>query len=176
MSMCSTLLRFAPGVVFGAAMIAGEAGAQTCAVPAVLAVNTLTALDTCQGDSGLVIACSLLALTGPAAVVRLQLPYPVGLVTVQSLTAGYDPAMLLLRSHCDNSAPCGMAVDSGIIVDTMDLAEVDSGDYFLAIAPIDFNSSSCGQVMVTYSMTQEQQALALDGVFRGGLSAPPANL
>jgi hypothetical protein len=175
MSTCSFLLRFAPGIVFGAAMIAGEAGAQVCAAPAVLTVNTPILLDTCQGDSGLVVACSLFPLTGPAAVVRLPLPYPAGLVSVQSLTTGYDPVLFLLRSHCDNSAPCGMAVDSGIVVDTMDLTDVDSGDYFLAIAPMDFNSSPCGQVMVTYSMTPEQQALAHDGVFRGGISAPPAN-
>lgn len=176
MSMCSSLLRFAPGIVFGAAMVASETNAQICAAPAVLAVNTPTVLDTCQGDSGLVFACGLFSLTGPAAVVRLQLPYPVGFVSVQSLTPGYDSVMFLLRSHCDGWATCGMAVDSGIVVDTMDLAEVDSGDYFLVIAPMDFKSSPCGQVMVTYGMTPEQQALALDGVFRGGISAPPANL
>ena len=175
MSMRSSLLCLAPRIVFGAAMVTSEANAQICAAPAVLAVNAPIVLDTCQGDSGLVVACGLFPLTGPAAVVRLPLPYPAGLVSAQSLTAGYDPVLFLLRSHCDNSAPCGMAVDSGIVVDTMDLTDVDSGDYFLAIAPMDFNSGPCGQVMVTYSMTPEQQALALEGVFRGGISAPPAN-
>ncbi|MEO7757568.1 MAG: hypothetical protein ABIS07_13390 [Dokdonella sp.] len=175
MSTFNSLLRIASGIVFGAAMVAGDAGAQVCAVPAVVAVNTSIGLDTCQGDSGLVIACALFPLTGPAAVMRLQLAYPVGLVSVQSITLGYDPAMFLLHSRCDNAAACGTAVDSGVVVDTMDLAEVDSGDYFLAIAPINFDSISCGQVIVTYSMTAQQQALALDGVFRGGISAPPAN-
>ncbi|MEO6689901.1 MAG: hypothetical protein ABIS07_03235, partial [Dokdonella sp.] len=175
MSTFNSLLRFASGIVFGSAMVADEVGAQVCAVPAVVAVNTSIALDTCQGDSGLVIACALFPLTGPAAVVGLQLAYPVGLVSVLSLTPGYDPALFLLRSHCDNSAACGMAVNSGVVVDTMDLGEVDSGDYFLAIASADFDSISCGQITVTYSMTAQQQALALDGVFRSSISAPPAN-
>lgn len=175
MSMCSFLLRFAPGIVFGAAMVAAEAGAQTCASPPLLAVNTPQWLNTCQGDSGLVMACHLFALTGPAGVMRIQLPYPVGLLSVQSMTAGYDPAFFLLRSQCSNSAFCGMAADSGIVVDTLNLSEVDSGDYFLGIAPIHFDSIPCGQVIVTHSMTPQQQALTLEGLFRGGISAPSAN-
>jgi hypothetical protein len=106
---------------------------------------------------------------------RLPLPYPTGIISVQSLTVGYDPAVFLLRSRCDNTAACGTAVDSGVVTDTMDLADVDSGDYFLAIAPMDFGSLACGQVMVTYGRSEEQQVLALDGVFRAGISAPPTN-
>jgi len=168
-------LRLVAAIALGAATVATDASAQTCAAPLALVANTSTVLDTCQGDGTLVAVCSMFPLTGPAAVVRLPLPYPTGSVSVQSLTAGYDPALFLLRSHCDSSAACGTAVDSGVVTDTMDLSGVDSGDYFLAIAPIDFASLTCGQVMVTYGMTAEQQALALDGVFRGGISAPPGN-
>jgi hypothetical protein len=173
--MNSLTLRLAPSLVLGAAMVAADASAQTCAAPLALAANTSTVLDTCQGDSTLLAVCSLFALSGPAAVMHLPLPYPTGSVTVQSLTVGYDPALFLLHARCDGSAACGAAVDSGVVTDTMDLSGVDSGDYFLAIAPMDFASISCGQVMVTYGMTAEQQALALDGVFRGGISAPPTN-
>jgi hypothetical protein len=173
--MSMSLLRFAPAIALGAAAVGMDAGAQTCAAPATLAANASTAFDTCQGDSSLSAVCNMFVLTGPAAIVRLQLPYPTGSVSVTSLTVGYDPALFLLRSQCHNSAACGTAVDSGVVVDTMDLTEVDSGDYFLAIAPMNFDSISCGQVIVTYSMTAQQQALALDGVFRGGISAPPAN-
>ena len=175
MSMSSSLLRCAPARLLGAAMVATDTGAQTCAAPPALAINVSIVLDTCQGDSGLIAVCNMFPLTGPAAIMRLQLPYPTGFVSVESLTAGYDPALFLLRSRCDNSAACGTAVDSGVVTDTMELSEVDSGDYFLAIAPMDFASLACGQVMVTYGMTAEQQALALDGVFRGGISAPPTN-
>jgi hypothetical protein len=175
MSLSSVVFRCACAVVITAAMIPIDAGAQTCAFPTPLAANVTAVFDTCQGDSGLVVACNMFALTGPAAVMRLPLPYPTGIISVQSLTVGYDPAVFLLRSRCDNSAACGTAVDSGVVTDTMDLADVDSGDYFLAIAPMDFGSLACGQVMVTYGRSEEQQVLALDGVFRAGISAPPTN-
>ena len=162
-------------IVLGAATLAADVGAQTCAAPLALAANVSTVLDTCQGDSTLLAVCGMFPLSGPAAIMRLPLPYPTGSVSAQSLTVGYDPALFLLRSRCDGSAACGTAVDSGVVTDTMDLTGVDSGDYFLAVAPIDFASLSCGQVMVTYGMTAEQQALALDGVFRSGISAPPTN-
>lgn len=175
MSMYSSLLRFASGIVLGVAMVSAEAGAQTCASPSLLTVNTSQWLNTCQGDGGLVIACYSFALTGPAGVMRIQLPYPVGQLSVQSMSVGYDPVLFLMHSQCSSSASCGTIVDSGIVIDTLDLAEVDSGNYFLTIAPIHFDSSPCGWVIATYSLTPQQQALALDGVFRGGISAPSPN-
>lgn len=48
--MCSSLLRFASGIVLGAALLAGEADAQICAAPATLAVNQPTWIDTCFSD------------------------------------------------------------------------------------------------------------------------------
>lgn len=163
------------GIVLGAALVIGPAGAQTCAAPSVLTVNESSFFNTCLSDSSLVLACGAFPLNGPAVVIRMPLPYPTGQISVQSLSVGYDPALFLLRSQCGNSAPCGYAVDSGIVVDTLDLAQVDTGDYFLAIAPISFESGSCGQILVTHSMTPQQQALARDGVFRSGISAPLPN-
>lgn len=177
MNTWRSLSLFPSGIVLGAAMVVGQAGAQTCAAPSVLTVNESTFFNTClSGDNSLVVACGMFALTGPALVIRMPLPYPIGQISVQSASAGYDPALFLLRAQCGNNAPCGYAVDSGSVVDTLDLAQVDSGDYLLAIAPFHFESSSCGQILVTHSMTPQQQALARDGVFRGGTSAPSPNL
>ena len=160
-------------LVVGACTAAPMAVAQSCAAPAQLTPNTSQWLDTCQGETGLVLACNVFPLYGRAAIVRMELPYPAGLLEVQSMTVGYDPAMFLLRAACNNSAGCGYATNSGTVVDTMDLALVDSGGYFLAIATPYPGTPDCGQVLVTYWLTPEQQALLQDGVFRGGLSAPP---
>jgi hypothetical protein len=154
-----------------ACLTMGRLAAQTCPAPAVLAANTPTGFDTCRGGAGVVIACGAFALTGPATIVRMPLPYPIGRLVVQS-GAGFDPALFLLRSQCGNTAACGYVTDSGIAVDTIDLAEVDSGDYFLAIAPWRWESTPCGQVLVTLELTPQELALTLDGMFRGGLDAP----
>lgn len=159
-------------LVLGTGMTVGQAGAQVCAVPLSLAPNTPTWINTCQGEQGIVIACALFPLRGPAGVVRMSLPYPVGTVTAQSINGDYDPSVFMLRSQCSNNAGCGMMVDSGPVVDTLNLSELDSGEYFMVIAPYYFTSSACGQVIVTYNLTPAQQALMLDGVFRGGISAP----
>ncbi len=114
--------------------------------------------------------CGAILLEGPALVAHLQLPYPVGQVTVQSLTANYDPALFMLSSQCSNNSPCGQAVYNGLQTETLDLTTVDSGDYFLVIAPFFPESTNCGQILVTYSMTQAEVALAQEGLFRGGVS------
>ncbi len=170
-------IRLASGLLLGAALLASEASAQTCPAPTALAINQSTWIDTCFADTSLVVVCQMFELSGPAGVARVILPYPVGRISVQSMTGGYDPVLFLLRSQCNNSSSCGMAVDSGFVIDTLELREVDSGDYYLAIAPMAGFSQSvpCGQVLVTYSMTAAEQALTLDGVFRGGISAPSSN-
>lgn len=149
----------------------GPLAAQTCPAPAVLTANTPTGFDTCRGDTGIVVACGAFTLTGPAAIVRMPLSYPMGRLVVQSGSAGFDPAVFLLRSHCANGAACGYVADSGIAMDSIDLAEVDSGDYFLAVAPWHGDSLPCGQILVTLELTPQELALTLDGVFRGGLDA-----
>ena len=164
---------FNVAIVSSIGAMADHAAAQTCAAPAPLTPNTPQFINTCSGEN-LGFAC-LSKLEGPAGIAQMTLPYPVGELTVQSLTGGYDPALFLLRSECSSSAFCAWAVDSGIDVDTLDLAQVDSGDYFLVIAPAYPVTPSCGVVAVTVHLTPEQEALMLDGVFRAGIDAPPAN-
>lgn len=171
-AMFRTRVAFRAMFVVGACVAAPVAVAQSCAAPSPLTPNTSQWLDTCQGETGLVLACNVVPLYGRAAIVRMDLPYPVGLLEVQSTTVGYDPALFLLRSTCNNTAGCGYASNSGTVLDTMDLAVVDSGSYFLAIATPYPGTPDCGQVVVTYRLTPEQQALLQDGVFRDGLSAP----
>jgi hypothetical protein len=168
-------------VVMGAAILqlaflaSGQATAQTCPAPAALTANTPSWFDTCRGDASVLTACGAFALTGPATIVRMPLPYPMGRLVVQSISAGFDPALFLLRSHCASTAACGYVADSGSVVDTIDLVEVDSGDYFLAVAPWQVPSTYCGQILVTLDLTPQELALTRDGVFRGGLDAPPAS-
>lgn len=145
-----------------------EAGAQICAMPATLTVNSTQWFDTCQGESSLVLACGTISLYGPAVIVHMPLPYPIGRISVQTLFGNFDPAIFMLRSECSNSASCGQFADTGLLVDTLDLATLDSGDYFLAIAPPNPSVGNCGQILVTYSMTAAEAALAQEGLFRGG--------
>ncbi|MBL0163826.1 MAG: hypothetical protein IPP82_09355 [Xanthomonadales bacterium] len=166
--------RFLLLLMLGATMTTGQASAQICALPGILTPNTSFAMDTCTGEQFLPVACGLFVLSGPAAIFHLPLAYPIGTISVQSLNVQYDPAVFLLQSHCNSNVQCGMAVDSGQAMDVLNLAEVDSGDYFLAIAPMETsNSIPCAPVIITYSVTAAEQAIALDGVFRAGLSAPP---
>ncbi len=167
---------FRPGIPLALAAFAlspaGSATAQSCAAPLVLAANTLHVLDTCDGDPGVPLACGGLFLTGPAAIVDLDVPYPAGRIVVQQHDVHYEPVVFLFRADlpCAGNAPCPAADwvgpgHPGVI----DLATVDSGHYRLAIAtdlPPPWHA--CGHVLVTWQVTPEQQALMHEGVFRGG--------
>ena len=172
--MCRTnrFPRFPSAIVFAclALVATADAGAQTCPAPATLTPNAPQWINTCASGTSLGLVCGVFPVYGPAAIVRMPLPYPVGRLIVQSQTPGYEPAMFLLRSQCTNTAPCGYAS-----VDTLDLRLVDSGDYFLAIAPWYPESAACGQIFVTYALTPQEQTLMLDGVLRGGMSVAPPN-
>lgn len=149
---------------------AGHAAAQTCASPSAITSNTPTMFDTCQGESSLVLACGVVPLAGPATVVRLDLPYPEGHVSIQSMDANYAPAAFLFHARCDNDAPCSaVAWSSAGSVGMIDLSPLDSGGYFLVIAA-DANTpgASCGPVLVTADVTPEQQALLEEGIFHNG--------
>ncbi len=145
----------------------GDTRAQTCPLPATLTPNVPAWFNACTGGNDIMLACGLFPLTGPTTVVRMPLPYPTGRLVVQSLTPGYEPAMFLQRSPCNNTSPCGYAA-----LDTMNLASVDSGDYFLVVGPIYPESAACGQIFITHQLTPQEQELAADGVFRGGNSVP----
>lgn len=152
--------------------VAGLARAQTCAAPLPLAANAPQWLDTCRGDLSLTQVCGLFALQGRAGVLRVELPYPMGTLTVRSLAPGYDPSLFLLRGACNGSAPCAALAETGIETDTLDLSQIDSGGYYVVIAPLLPDLISCGQVQVTHHLTPAQQALMADGIFRSVISAP----
>jgi hypothetical protein len=159
--------------VAACALGAGPAAAQTCASPSAIASNMPTVFDTCQGESSLVLACGVIPLAGPATVVGLNLPYPEGDISIQSMDANYAPTAFLLRARCANDAPCSaVAWSPAGIAGSIDLSSLDSGSYFLVIAA-DANASgaSCGPVLVTANVTTEQQALFKEGIFHSG-SAP----
>lgn len=156
---------FAAGV-----LVAGSpALAQTCAAPAVLLANTAYMFDTCQGETQLQFACGVIPLAGPAVVVKLDLAYPAGEISIQSANADYAPTAFLLRADCDNYAPCSAAAwvnPAGSI----DLSTVESGRYYLIVAADEAAPTTCGPVMVTVLRTPEQEALRLDGVFRSDIA------
>lgn len=158
----------------GAVVLAGgfaschPANAQTCASPWAVAANTTYAFDTCQGDTSLSLACGVIPLAGAATVVSLDLPYPAGSVSVQSMDANYSPTAFLLRASCNSGASCSDAVAASPgTVGTIDFSRLDSGRYFLVVAA-DANAggASCGHVAVTVHVTPEQEELMRQGVFR----------
>jgi hypothetical protein len=154
--------------------LAGAAVAQTCAAPTVLAANQTYIVDTCQGDSFLQLACGVVPLTGRAAIMQLSMPYPGGGVTVQSIDAGYDPAVFLIRAKCDAFAECDAVVWEGPSGTTNDvpLFEVDSGVYFVAVAPTVTTpgNASCGHVLVTWSFNLGDGGFLHEGIFRSGIA------
>lgn len=149
---------------------AGAATAQTCAAPLQITANTAYAFDTCQGDSSLLLACGVFPLGGPATVVGLDLPYPGGSISVQSMQASYEPYAFLLHADCNAGAPCSAAAFSPAgSIGLIDLSPLDSGRYYLVIAAAQgTNGTSCGPVLVSASVTPEQEALIQEGVFRSG--------
>ncbi len=151
-------------------IIAGSASAQSCAAPVTLSPNVPQWIDTCSGDPMIGVACGM-ALGGSPGIARVSLAYPVGRVVVQSMAVSYDPALFLLRGSCTNAAFCAAAVDSGVASDTLELGQLDSGDHFLVIAPVDPFSTPCGLVNVTHVLTAQEQALAADGILRAGNGA-----
>lgn len=155
-------------------VLAGSAGAQTCVVPANLVPNQMFSLDTCQGDSDLLFVCGVqVALTGPALIVRLDLPYPVGRIAVQSLDANFNPSVFLLRSQCRKEAMCdAVEFQSPAPVTEIELANVDSGSHFLVVAPAlgDMVGASCGAVQVHWSVEQQDVPFLHDGIFHSGVA------
>jgi hypothetical protein len=150
---------------------ATSALAQTCATPMAISANTAFVTTTCNGDTSLQLACGVIPLAGPATVVDVNLPYPSGSITIQSLDVNYQPTAFLLHADCDDSAPCSDAVDASI-GGTIDLSTLDSGHYFLVVAASEpAPGANCGAVSITVNLTPEQEAGMLDGVFRSG-SAP----
>lgn len=154
---------------FAASAIAAAhpALAQTCAAPGVLTANTVHLFDTCQGETSLVVACGIVDLAGPATVVRLDLPYPVGEISIQTGNADYQPFAFLLRADCDGHAPCQAAAWINP-VGSIDLSAIESGRYFLVVAADRASPATCGPVSVVAHLTPEQAALGFDGVFRSG--------
>lgn len=159
-----------------APLLVADAAAQSCAAPLNIAPNTPYVFDTCSGDVGLSVACGMFALTGPAGIVHLSLPYPAGTLLVTPFSATYDPALFLLQTRCGSAAWCGAVVDDAPQggSESMALGDVDSGEYYLAISTwYDPTAAACGPVMISYELMPEQQALANDGVFRSGITALP---
>lgn len=157
-------------------LLAGNAAAQSCAAPAPLIANGTQFLNTCNGDASLLTACwSTFALAGRAGVLSLSLPYPAGTLTVTPQNVGYDPAVFLLPSRCNNEAGCAAAVDDAGpgSSETLSLDRIDSGDYYLVIAPLQPSLVDCAQVMVSYSVTPQQQGLVAEGLFRGTINGLP---
>jgi hypothetical protein len=144
--------------------------AQSCSAPAVLSPNTSYVFDTCQGDRDLVLACGVFPLAGPATVVQLDLPYPVGEVQVQSLDIGFQPAVFLLQAACRNDAPCNAVATTGPgRAGVIDLSTIDSGNYFLVIAAEgSAGDPACGPVNVGVYVTADQGELESEGMFRSG--------
>jgi hypothetical protein len=166
------------GVTFAAAIAlpVDRLLAQMCSAPAVIGPNTSNVFDTCQGDHELVLACGIFPLDGPATVILLDLPYPVGEVSAQSLDINFQPTMFLLQAECNDSAPCNAVARSGPgSPATIDLSTIDSGRYFLVVAAYgNAGPLSCGPVNVTATLTADQEALETEGVFRAG-NAPIAD-
>lgn len=150
-----------------ALMLAGPAGAQTCAVPISPMANTTRAVDTCQGDASLQLACGVMPLNGPALVVRLDLPYPAGRINVAP-SIGFSPTAFLLRGRCHQDAPCDFAAppDQSMPI-AFDLSTLDSGTYFLVIAPASGTDGAvpCGIVWLTSSIDPAADAALQQGVF-----------
>ena len=172
--------RAATGVLLiafaSAPFLAADAAAQSCAAPLSVAPNTPYLFDTCSGDVGLRVACGMFELTGPAGIVRLDLPYPTGTLVVTPFSATYDPALFLLQARCNGTAWCGAVADDAPQggSESLDLGAVDSGEHYLAIGTwYDPTAAPCGPVMISYNLTPEQQALANDGLFRSGIGALP---
>ncbi len=145
------------------ALSAAPALAQTCAAPIAPMANTTYAFDTCTGDINLQLVCGIFALSGPATVFDLNLPYPAGTVTMQSMNVNFVPDAYLIRMPCNGMSPCYAATDA-----TIDLSTLDSGHYLLVVTASQVSQSTCGQAMVTFNLTTEQQAGMLEGVFRSG--------
>lgn len=153
-----------------------DAGAQSCAAPTPLVANGMQFVNTCFGDASLVAACwSTFALAGRAGVLTLSLPYPAGTITVTPQNVGYDPAVFLLPMRCNSTAGCATAVDSSGpgVSESVSLSRVDSGNYYLVIAPLQPALVDCGQVMVSYGVTPQQQGLIAEGLFRGTINGLP---
>ena len=147
----------------------GMALAQSCQAPLAIPPNTVYAFDTCQGGSSLLLACGVIPLAGPATVFDLQLPYPLGLVSLQSLDNNFQPTAFLLHADCSNDAPCSAVIQAGS-GELIDLSTLDSGHYFLVVtASANTLGSACGAAAVTATVTPGQEAGMLEGVFRSGI-------
>ncbi len=153
-----------------------DAGAQSCAAPTPLVANGTQFVNTCSGDASLVATCwSTFALAGRAGVLSLSLPYPAGTITVTPQNVSYDPAVFLLPIRCNSTAGCATAVDSvgPGLGESLGLGSVDSGNYYVVVAPLQPSLVDCGQVMVSYSVTPQQQGLIAEGLFRGTVNGLP---
>lgn len=165
-----------PAIALLLSLLTGNAIAQSCAAPTPLIANGTQFLNTCNGDASLLTACwSTFALAGRAGVLSLALPYPAGTLTVTPQNVGYDPALFLLPSRCNNTAGCAAAIDDvgPGSSETLSLDRIDSGNYYLVIAPLQPSLVDCAQVMVSYSVTPQQQGLIAEGLFRGTINGLP---
>jgi len=146
--------------------------AQTCTVPAAITANTSYVFDTCQGESSLAFVCGALPLAGPAAVVLLDMHYPLGSVLVRSLDAGFEPYAFVLHADCDGSAPCSAGTPASPGAGgTIDLPALDSGRYYLVIAATQGTPGApCGLVQVYAAVTPEQDDLLQEGLFRADIA------
>lgn len=152
--------------------LAAPAVAQVCAAPMHLTPNVVTFFDTCQGERFLPLACTnLFPLAGPALVVRLDLPYPAGTITVQQASV-FDPSVFLLRAQCTGDAPCSAMVDAYPpgLPRILDLSGIDSGGYFMLVAGMAGSpeNASCGLVHVLWSVSADDLVRMNEGIFRSG--------
>lgn len=150
---------------------ADPADAQTCNTPIPL-IGEPIVIATCVGDTNLPVVCNgAVPLTGPALVMSVHLPYPNGRLQVQSMDAGLDAAAFLLQGPCYSDAFCVAAEEASGPGGTasIELDELDSGDYFLVIAPYDDGSPgpACGPVAVSWIGNPSSP---LDGLFRSNFT------
>jgi hypothetical protein len=151
--------------------LAPSVRAQVCLAPLPLPVNQTQLINTCeQGDANFQLACGAEVLSGPALEFQMNMPYPMGQILMQSMNTTYDPAAFLIRGQCKGDVPCAADAYVGMpgSTNTIDLYHMDSGTYYLVVAPLSGSPStdSCGPVMVTWSATLGDETMMQDGVFR----------
>ncbi|HET8897568.1 MAG TPA: hypothetical protein VFN09_02125 [Rhodanobacteraceae bacterium] len=161
-------------------LAAHAAGAQQCAVPQSLAPNTAISLDTCAGDQELHLACgSALELYGPAAVFQLDLPYPAGTLNLQPVAFAFSPALLVMQAPCSGLSPCyAAAMSPPGTGSSVDLSGLDSGSYFVVVAPLDGvpGPGNCGPAFLLWDVLPDDLPLLGEGMFRAGYApvwSPP---
>ncbi len=166
--------RWTHALTIVAFMSANQADAQVCANPQILISHSDNILNTCIGDTTLTYVCGSIPLGGPAAVALLEMSYPIGWLHIQPMDSNFLPIAVLLNAQCSGDAGCIAAVfdtQPGGMLD-IDLSAIDSGRYFLVIAPpLEFSwPPSCGEVSISWYVESQQEPLLGNGIFRSGIT------